>query len=375
MRRKFKLLLIPMLQLLLIFVMTTSVSFGNEISKESSSLKNVCIGGITIGDANNHTYPELPNPFADTTYLFQTPGTWPGGLTWDGTYFWLTDIDSDVIYKLTVEGVVVDSFSPTYDTPSGLAWDGTHLWCVSEQEAMLYKHDPSNGSILESFTLPDSASGDPSSWGLAWDGEYLWHSQYGSNVQIFKLDPANGEVLHSFTPPHQSILGIAWDGTHITGVTAFDHTFYKMDPTTGDVIETQYWEIPYAAGLYHDGENFFNVSSKMEHGGHQAVYGAHIETSHINDIDGVPQNYDMITNYPNPFNAATNISFNLMQSGVVNLSVYNLMGQNVETLINNRMDKGQHNINWDASTYSSGIYFYKLTTNNNTFTKRMTLLK
>ncbi|MCP4633165.1 MAG: T9SS type A sorting domain-containing protein, partial [candidate division Zixibacteria bacterium] len=88
-----------------------------------------------------------------------------------------------------------------------------------------------------------------------------------------------------------------------------------------------------------------------------------------------PQNYDMITNYPNPFNAATNISFNLMQSGVVNLSVYNLMGQNIETIINNSMEKGQHNINWDASTYSSGIYFYKLTTNNKTFTKRMTLLK
>ncbi|MCP4632160.1 MAG: T9SS type A sorting domain-containing protein [candidate division Zixibacteria bacterium] len=88
-----------------------------------------------------------------------------------------------------------------------------------------------------------------------------------------------------------------------------------------------------------------------------------------------PSSINIFENYPNPFNAITTISFDIVKNGNVNLSVYNLMGQRVETLFNGRMQKGQHNITWDASTYSSGIYFYKLTTRDSTFTKRMTLLK
>ncbi|MCP3685683.1 MAG: T9SS type A sorting domain-containing protein [bacterium] len=80
-------------------------------------------------------------------------------------------------------------------------------------------------------------------------------------------------------------------------------------------------------------------------------------------------------NYPNPFNSTTTISFDIVQSGNVNLSVYNLAGQKIESLVDGRMNAGQHNITWDASTFSSGVYFYKLTTTGKTFTKRMTLLK
>ncbi|MCP4633210.1 MAG: T9SS type A sorting domain-containing protein, partial [candidate division Zixibacteria bacterium] len=80
-------------------------------------------------------------------------------------------------------------------------------------------------------------------------------------------------------------------------------------------------------------------------------------------------------NYPNPFNATTNISFELAQTDKVNLVIFNLMGQKVETLLDGQAEAGNYNITWDASTYSSGVYFYKLTTGDNTFTKRMTLLK
>ncbi|MCP4634584.1 MAG: T9SS type A sorting domain-containing protein [candidate division Zixibacteria bacterium] len=89
----------------------------------------------------------------------------------------------------------------------------------------------------------------------------------------------------------------------------------------------------------------------------------------------LPPRTGLCGNFPNPFNASTTISFDLAQIGDVNLSVYNLIGQEVETLIDNQVEAGNHNINWDASTYSSGIYFYKLTTEGKTFTKRMTLLK
>jgi hypothetical protein len=88
-----------------------------------------------------------------------------------------------------------------------------------------------------------------------------------------------------------------------------------------------------------------------------------------------PVNYQLHANYPNPFNAATSISFDLAAAGDVSLKVYNLSGQLVEILLDGRMDAGSHVVNWDASSYSSGIYFYRLTAGDSSKTRRMTLVK
>jgi len=93
------------------------------------------------------------------------------------------------------------------------------------------------------------------------------------------------------------------------------------------------------------------------------------------DKPTLPTGFTLNQNFPNPFNATTTITFNLAKTGGVNLSVYNLMGQKVEILMDNNLQAGQHRITWDASTYSSGIYFYKLSAGDKTFTNRMTLLK
>ena len=58
-----------------------------------------------------------------------------------------------------------------------------------------------------------------------------------------------------------------------------------------------------------------------------------------------------------------------------NLSIYNLMGQKVTTLIDGHNEAGQHSVSWDAANYSSGIYFYRLSAGERVFTERMTLLK
>ncbi|MCP4632061.1 MAG: T9SS type A sorting domain-containing protein [candidate division Zixibacteria bacterium] len=89
----------------------------------------------------------------------------------------------------------------------------------------------------------------------------------------------------------------------------------------------------------------------------------------------IPSKVKLNQNYPNPFNAQTNVSFNLIVPGNVQLDIYNMMGQKVETLVDGYLKAQPYEISWDASEYSSGIYFYKLATNNQTLTKRMTLLK
>ena len=80
-------------------------------------------------------------------------------------------------------------------------------------------------------------------------------------------------------------------------------------------------------------------------------------------------------NYPNPFNASTAINYQLPVDSHVKLEVYNLIGQKVATLADERQQAGYKSVNWEASGYSSGIYFYKLSAGDKAFIKRMTLLR
>ena len=80
-------------------------------------------------------------------------------------------------------------------------------------------------------------------------------------------------------------------------------------------------------------------------------------------------------NYPNPFNTTTNISYTLAEAGNVSLNVYDITGRLVAALVDGHQESGEHTASWNASEFSSGVYFYKLTTADCTATKKMHLLK
>jgi len=88
-----------------------------------------------------------------------------------------------------------------------------------------------------------------------------------------------------------------------------------------------------------------------------------------------PGAYALSQNYPNPFNAKTVISYQLPADSPVKLEVYNLLGEKVATLADERQQAGYRSVVWDASEISSGVYFYKLTAGDFTKTKRMMLVK
>jgi len=90
---------------------------------------------------------------------------------------------------------------------------------------------------------------------------------------------------------------------------------------------------------------------------------------------GLPTTTALSQNYPNPFNAETNIGYVLAEAGNVNLSVYDISGRLVETLLDGYQEAGEHIVTWNGSTVSSGVYFYKVTTSDYTATKMMNLLK
>jgi hypothetical protein len=88
-----------------------------------------------------------------------------------------------------------------------------------------------------------------------------------------------------------------------------------------------------------------------------------------------PQTFALSQNYPNPFNPSTKIDFTIPSNSLVQLKVYNLLGQEVATLVNGTLTSGTHTVTFDASKLSSGIYMYKITAGSFVSTRKMVLLK
>jgi hypothetical protein len=93
-----------------------------------------------------------------------------------------------------------------------------------------------------------------------------------------------------------------------------------------------------------------------------------------------PEMFILNQNYPNPFNPITNIDFTIYENGFVNLSIYDIRGRHIDTIVSEFMLAGTHNVQWNALNTTnkrvpSGIYIYQLSTNDMVTSKRMTLLK
>ena len=90
---------------------------------------------------------------------------------------------------------------------------------------------------------------------------------------------------------------------------------------------------------------------------------------------GVPSSFALLQNYPNPFNPATTIQFSIANPQFTILRVYDVLGHEVATLVNEEMQPGSYEVTWDARGMSSGVYFYRLQTSNSADTKKLLLLR
>jgi len=162
-----------------------------------------------------------------------SPGPYPEGLAWDGTNLWNADFATSTIYKLDpIDGTVVDSFPSPQVQPNGLTYDGSALWlAVDSGDNTIYKINPSTGDVIGTF---DSPSEYPQ--GLAWDGRYLLHSDIFA-MSIYTLDPDTGSIISSIYAPDAQPYGLAWDGTHVWNVDFGTDRIFKLDPLTGMVLE------------------------------------------------------------------------------------------------------------------------------------------
>jgi hypothetical protein len=89
----------------------------------------------------------------------------------------------------------------------------------------------------------------------------------------------------------------------------------------------------------------------------------------------IPVEYKLAQNYPNPFNPVTSIEYALPEAAKVRVEVYNVLGQVIDVLVDSNQEAGFHKVVWDATDMASGVYFYQITANTFTSTKRMVLMK
>jgi hypothetical protein len=97
-------------------------------------------------------------------------------------------------------------------------------------------------------------------------------------------------------------------------------------------------------------------------------------------VESVPASFSLSQNYPNPFNPSTTIKYEVANAGKIVIKVYNMLGQEVRTLVNGNKDRGRHEIVWDGrnqfgSQVSSGVYLYRLEAGKVVKTKKMLFIK
>ena len=103
--------------------------------------------------------------------------------------------------------------------------------------------------------------------------------------------------------------------------------------------------------------------------------GSYKYSSVVNMEVSAPENFELSQNYPNPFNPTTNISYQIPKAGFVSLKVYNIIGNEIATLVNQEKPAGDYKVQFDTHNLASGTYFYKLTAGGVSLYKKMIVIK
>ena len=103
--------------------------------------------------------------------------------------------------------------------------------------------------------------------------------------------------------------------------------------------------------------------------------GSYKYSSVVNVEVSAPENFELSQNYPNPFNPTTNISYQIPKAGFVSLKVYNIIGNEIATLVNQEKPAGDYKVQFDTHNLASGTYFYKLTAGGVSLYKKMIVIK
>ncbi len=344
------------------------------------------------GDPISYSVDKRPDgaSFDPSTKTF----TWTPGFNQAGTYevdFIANDGNSSSV--LTVNIVVNNVNSPptlNLNTTSPVNIDEGENY-----ELQLTATDPDSGATLLFFylgTLPQGAD-------LTADGLFTWTPSYDQagtyTITFAVMDEYNAQDSKDLTiivndanqPP---VFTKTLDGEIVTVHNVpveFSFQYEATDPE-GDPITYAALQVPDGAGITANGLFTWTPTQDQANktftiivvafDSHTFVYDTSVvTTSPVVSVDEneVPTEFALFQNYPNPFNPTTIIRYQLPEASFVSLKVYDILGNEIETLINDYQQAGNYELKFNASNLTSGIYLYKLTTDKFTDVKLMMLVK
>jgi photosystem II stability/assembly factor-like uncharacterized protein len=315
-----------------------SQTFSNIVNKGIKKIKFVnATTGFAVGDG----LPE--GPIIKTTN---------GGTNWNAINSGASSFLNDIFFVDTNTGYVCGDFDIMKSTNGGESW------------SMLFH----------------GVSGDPEYWSLYFvnaNTGYFSHSQRGYKVTTNGGTSFSNVVL-------DTTLGVVFSCVNFTDVNTGYLTSFNMTNYNGRGYKTTNGGANWAIQMNFTGIPLFSVLFLTSSTGYIAGYGSPQALLYKTTSGGVsvqnistevPSAYSLLQNYPNPFNPRTVVRFSLSVVGLTTLKVYDMMGREVQTLVNERLQAGTYEALFDGSKLSSGTYFYKLTAGDFTATKKLTLIK
>jgi hypothetical protein len=185
------------------------------------------------------------------------------------------------------------------------------------------------------------------------------------------LDGQNWERTDIAVFPNQDIVALTANGSRvIAGVSYFGQHWIFTSDNMGVDWDFRAHEFAEAWDLYVSGNRLWAGRSDG-----LWYYDMDIWTNTENPDLKNPSGFSLHQNYPNPFNPRTEIGFDLPKSSEVTLKIYNVIGEEVTTLVSERLTAGSYSYEWDASKLASGVYLYRLQAGNYVETRKMVLMK
>lgn len=262
-----------------------------------------------------------------------------------------------------------------------LTTDGRYIY-GGNATASLYKFD-TNMTLIWTRSMTGG-----STRAVTWDPNRkgFWNTNFGGN--IFFHD-TNGTLRQTITSTLAGKYGMGWDSTlsqDTAWLWVWDQTststagLYKFHCVSGQLKSTYIFTLPgLSIGIAGGAEvqAYNNNLTLLLNWQNYAMTGYRMKDLLV----GLEQNnngvrdFKLSQNYPNPFNPSTTINFTLTKAGDVRLEVFDVNGKFVKNLVNGYMNAGERELTFDASDLSSGTYFYKITANGYSETKKMLLVK
>ncbi len=305
-------------------------------------------------------------------------GIWPMAIAvdYEDEYLYaLSGVDNFVLYDLVNGGQTGLMIDPAVGGVLGLAFnpvdtDGYKLWALATNE-------DGEGGILHRFSTAD----------FTWDVNFheLYSPDFGAagGMEITRGYHSARYDITTVLQGQSDFVDI-WEGN----VAPLDWLY--LEPGEGEILPSENTTVTVNVDVragkvdtlgYEVGDE---VAAEIVLGGpywcNPPVVDLVIvfidQDDNVEETDGLPTKYALHQNYPNPFNPTTSIKFDLVEAQNVKLSIYNVMGQEVAQLVNQRMEAGYHAVSFDARALASGVYFYRIEAGD-TFMdlKRMVLVK